>query len=469
MNRRNFLKQAAGCGAAALLPQAGWGQARRNAAKPNVVLIFADDLGYAGVGVQGATDFRTPNIDSIARNGVRFSSGYVSCPVCSPTRAGLMTGRYQQRFGHEFNPGPAEEAEQNFGLPLTETTVADRMKALGYATGMVGKWHLGYRPEYHPQKRGFDEFFGFLGGAHPYVDSRAAGNNPIMRGAEPVDEPAYLTDAFTREALAFIDRHRTHPFFLYLPYNAVHGPMQASEKYLSRFSSIADERRRTHAAQMAALDDGVGQVLGKLRDAKLEDNTLVFFISDNGGPTAVTTSKNDPLRGFKGQVLEGGIRTPFMLQWKGRVPAGNVYEQPVIALDVLPTAVTAGGGKVAAGDKLDGVDLLPYIAGSRSGAPHDALYWRFGPQGAIRMGDWKMVQLGSGPAQLYNLARDIGEANDLASAEAGRLKDLQGMWDAWNRQLAEPRWRARQAQKRTGDRPGRKNNDRPGRKRRRIE
>ncbi|MEK7405855.1 MAG: sulfatase-like hydrolase/transferase [Acidobacteriota bacterium] len=433
MNRREFIKTSASfIGASALAP----GAAQR---KPNVIFIASDDHGYAEIGVQGCKDVPTPNIDSIARSGVRFTDGYVSCPVCSPTRAGWTTGRYQQRFGHEFNPGPAEEADRHFGLPLTEVTLANRMKQLGYSTGMVGKWHLGYRPEFHPLKRGFDEYFGFLGGAHPYLLGAGPRPDAILRGAEPAKESEYLTDAFAREAVAYIDRRRKDPFFLYLAFNAVHNPAQATEKYLARFSSIQDQRRRTFAAMLSALDDSVGRVLSKLRETGLEDNTLIFFVGDNGGPTPNTTSRNDPLRGYKGQVLEGGIRVPFLMQWKGRLRAGSVYRQPVIALDVLPTAVTAGGGDVSKAG-LDGVDLLPYVTGQKQGSPHQALYWRFGPQSAIRKGDWKTLRLPDGAAQLYNLAEDVGESRDLATTQPARLKELQTDYDAWNRQLAAPRW-----------------------------
>jgi arylsulfatase A-like enzyme len=267
-------------------------------------------------------------IDSLAAGGVRCTSGYVSCPVCSPTRAGLMTGRYQQRFGHEFNPGQARRSSVTFGLPLDQKTVADYLKSAGYVTGMVGKWHLGFEEAYLPPRRGFEEFFGFPGGAHSYVDADIAPNNPILRGTQKVDEQEYLTDAFTREALAFIDRHAKEPFFLYLPYNAVHTPLQAPDKYLDRFKGIADEKRRKHAAMVSALDDGVGAVPDKLRAEGLEENTLVFFISDNGGPTAATTASNAPLSGFKGQLLEGGIRVPYILQWKGRLPTGKTYDRP---------------------------------------------------------------------------------------------------------------------------------------------
>ena len=287
------------------------------ALRPNVVVIVADDLGYGEVVCQGSQDIPTPHIASLASGGVCFTNGYVSCPVCSPTRAGLLTGRYQQRFGHEFNPGPAATAAKTFGLPLTEITLANRLKELGYATGIVGKWHLGYEREVRPTARGFDEFFGFLGGAHSYVNARADRSNPIYRGDEVIGERRYLTNAFGREAAEFIDRHKTQPFFLYLAFNAVHAPLEAGKKYENRFASIENEKRRTFAAMLSALDDNVGVVLDKLAQENLDEQTLVFFISDNGGPTRQTTSKNNPLHGFKAQVWEGGIRVPMMARWKG--------------------------------------------------------------------------------------------------------------------------------------------------------
>ena len=280
--------------------QSGAGQ------RPNIILILADDLGYSGVGVQGCADIPTPSIDSIAKNGVRFTHGYVSAPLCSPTRAGLMTGRYQQRFGHETNPGPISQGPPDFGLSLDEPTIAERLKKLGYATGMFGKWHLGFQPQFHPTKRGFDEFYGFLGGGHSYIPgSRRMNDGSIQRGTKPVEEKDYLTDALAREALSFIDRHKSEPFFVYLPFNAVHAPMEAGQKYLDRFENIKDDLRRTHAAMLSAMDDAIGGVLNKLRELNLEEKTLVIFLSDNGGPTPQTTSSNAPLRGFKAQALEG--------------------------------------------------------------------------------------------------------------------------------------------------------------------
>ena len=347
-------------------------------------------MGYAGLGVQGCRDIPTPNMDSIARGGVRFTQGYVSCPLCSPTRAGLMTGRYGQRFGYEMNPGPAAVADDKFGLPLAEKTLAERMKDLGYRTGMFGKWHLGFKPEMTPPKRGFDEFFGFLDGAHEYLPGRRAGR--ILRGMDPVEEKEYLTEALAREAVSFIERHKDEPFFLYVPFNAVHAPMQSVQKYLDRFPDITDANRRIHAAMTAALDDAVGRVLQTLRRLDLEQDTLIFFFSDNGGPTAQTTSSNAPFRGFKGQVWEGGIHIPFMMQWKDHLPAGRVDERPVIQLDILPTALAAAGAEIQPEWKLDGANLLPFLSGANPGRPHEALYWRMGRQQAVRSGDWKLVR-----------------------------------------------------------------------------
>ena len=424
--------------------------------RPNVLLIIADDLGYGELSCQGNPQIPTPHIDSIAQNGVRFTNGYVSGPYCSPTRAGLMTGRYQQRFGHEFNPGPMEQAVTNFGLPLSETTIANRLKSAGYTTGMFGKWHLGYKPEFHPMKRGFDEFYGFLGGAHNYFTAGAEAANPsnaFLRGTKPVEKIEYATDEFARETVAFIERHQGKPWFVYLPFNAVHTPMQATDKYLKRFAHITDERRRAYAAMTAAMDDAVGSVLEKIRALKQEENTLVFFISDNGGPTPSNTSSNGPLRGYKAQTWEGGIRVPWLVQWKGRIPAGRVDDRPVTQLDVLPTALAAAGVAVKPEWKLDGVNLLPFLSGEKSGAPHEALYWRFGQQLAIRMGDWKLVKGAGGTvpieshgpamldgAELYNLRDDVGEKKNLATERPEKMRELAGAWTKWNAQLEAARW-----------------------------
>lgn len=424
------------------------------APKPNIIVILADDLGYGSIGCQGS-DIPTPAIDGIAKNGVRFTNGYVSCPVCSPTRAGLLTGRYQQRFGHEFNPGGGPEAAQR-GLPLSETTLAQRLQALGYVTGLVGKWHLGNAPGERPLRRGFDEFFGFLGGAHSYLDPTVASVNAVRRGDEPVGEKEYLTDAFTREAIAFVERHKDRPFFLYLSYNAVHTPMHAAPRHAERFREISDPKRRAFASMLTAMDEGIGKLLEKLRAAGIEDDTLLFFLSDNGGPTGGNTSRNDPLRGVKGQAFEGGIRVPFLLQWKRQLPAGKVFEAPVIALDIAPTAIAAAGGQPPA--DLDGVDLLPYLSGAKAGPPHEFLYWRYGRQRAIRQGKWKLLEMPGQPARLYDLEADIAEAKDLADSNRETFERLDAAWRKWDAELAPPLWgggaKAKpKAQKQTPARP----------------
>ena len=421
--------------------------------KPNIVILLADDLGFSDLGFQGCKDIPTPHVDRLAAGGVRCTNGYVSGPYCSPTRAGLLTGRYQQRFGHEFNPGGGEAGSEDspIGLPVSENTIADRLKSAGYVTGLVGKWHLGNAPKFHPQKRGFDEFFGFLGGAHPYFPGQGA---PIFRGTEVVNEKEYLTDAFAREGGAFIDRHQKEPFFLYLAFNAVHTPMHATDKRLERFSSIQDERRRTYAAMLVAMDEAIGQVLDKLKASGLEENTLVFFFSDNGGPvmpgTTINGSINTPLRGSKRTTLDGGIHTPFVVRWPAKLPAGKTYEQPVIQLDVQPTALAAAGVPIDSAWKLDGVNLLPHLLSENTTPPHESLFWRLGQQMAIRRGDWKLVRYDSaadgsadksvvGP-KLYNLKDDLGESKDLAAAMPDKVKELEAIWANWSSQMAKPLW-----------------------------
>lgn len=432
-----------------------------DARKPNIVVLLADDMGYADVGFHGAKDIPTPHLDALAKGGVLCRSGYVSGPYCSPTRAGFLTGRYQTRFGHEFNPGGGE----NLGLPLSEKTLADRLKSAGYATGLVGKWHLGSGAKHQPQQRGFDEFFGFLGGAHGYFPEKGA---PILRGTTVVDEREYLTDAFAREAVAFIDRRKSEPFFLYLAFNAVHTPMHADDARLAKFAGIPDKTRRTYAAMLSAMDEGIGKVLEKIRSAGLEENTLIFFFSDNGGPTmpgtTINGSINAPLRGSKRTTLEGGVRVPFVVHWKGKLPAGKVYEQPVIQLDILPTALAAAGVEAPADAGLDGANLLPYLSGEKAGRPHETLYWRFGEQLAIRHGDWKLVKYdpaadgapgtgkkkagkgegkeaaGKATARLYDLASDLGEAQDRAGENPAKAAELQALWDKWNSVQAKPLW-----------------------------
>jgi len=439
--------------------------------KPNIIVILADDMGFGDIGVHGCKDIPTPSIDSLAKHGIMCRQGYVSAPQCSPTRAGLLTGRYQQRFAHESNASFTGSQ-----LSLQETIFPQRLRSLGYVTGMVGKWHLGVGDlKYHPLNRGFQEYFGFLGGAHSYVNNDKPGvlkNNPILRNHNPFAEKDYLTDAFGREAAGFIDRHRKEPFFLYLAFNAPHGPLQAPEKYLKRFAHIENETRRTYAAMVSAMDDAIGVVLAKLAECGLEEDTLIFFLSDNGGPlgSAWNGSSNLPLRGQKGDLLEGGVRSPFLVRWKGKLPAGKTYDSPVISLDILPTALAAAGGEVKSEWQLDGVNLLPHLAGKTKTPPHDVLYWRFHfpPKNqpvfkyAVRQGDWKLVKeaerdpergfTGKTWVRLYNLATDAGENDDLFAKEPARARELQQLWDRWNAQMAPPPLKRAKDVKGTGGR-----------------
>jgi arylsulfatase A-like enzyme len=415
-------------------------------AKPNIIIFLSDDVGWGEHGFQRINkDIPTPNIDAIAHNGVRFTNGYIAATYCSPSRAGLMTGRYPTRFGHEFNEGVPTAANKAgvFGLPLTETTLATRLKALGYATACVGKWHLGGNPSYLPMARGFDEFYGTQANTayflpKQFIDSRVSNEiHPVK------DKDFYTTDAYRDRAVDWIGKQKGKPFFLYFPFNAQHAPLQAPQKYLDRFPDIKDETRRTFAAVMSAMDDAVGAVMAKVRATGQEGNTLVFYLSDNGGPTRQTTSRNGPLRGSKATTSEGGTRIPFCAQWKGKLPAGKVYDFPIQNLDLLPTCVTAAGGTVDPAWKLDGVDLMPYLNGENPNRPHEVLYWRFGEQWAVRKGDWKLVvsRVDKFRPRLINLAEDIGEANDLAEKHPAKVKELETAWKAWDAEQMDPLWK----------------------------
>ena len=424
---------------------------------PNILVIVTDDMGYGDIGIHGSKDIPTPNIDALAKVGIRFTDAYVSGPYCSPTRAGLLTGRYQQRFGHEFNLDMSP-AYSDFGLPLSESTMANRLKAVGYRTASIGKWDLGFGDKFHPMSRGFDEFFGFLGAGHSYLDPEAASRNPLLDGRRVLVETTYLTDAFADRAVDFIKQQKSKPFFLYLAFNAVHTPMQATDKYLARFPHIADKQRRTYAAMLSAMDDGIGKTLAALREEGLEENTLIFFLNDNGGPTmsgtTINGSSNAPLRGSKRQTWEGGIRVAFVIRWKGHLAEGKTDARPIIQLDVLPTALAAAGVNPQPQWRLDGVNLLPFLTGEVSGQPHGALYWRLGQHMAIRIGDWKLVKTTEGPlkevdpstfnylsgAELYNLADDISERKNLAATHPEKVKELAAIWQRWNKELTKPMW-----------------------------
>jgi arylsulfatase A-like enzyme len=404
------------------------------ARKPNILFFYADDMGYHELGCYGNPDIRSPNIDSIAKNGIRFTQGYVSAPSCSPSRAGLMTGRYQTRFGHENNHAAAVR-----GLPLTETTLANRLKSLGYATGIAGKWHLGSTPEYLPMKRGFDEYYGVTANPGSYFQPEGFINSRLS--AEPRPAPGkdfYTTDAFADWAVDWIGRHQDGPWFLYLPFNAIHNPLEATDKYLQRYAHLSDPRQRTLAAVISAMDAAVGRVLARVKELGQEQDTLVFFISDNGPTGPQLHNRNKPLRGQKNTTWEGGIRVPFMMQWPGKLPAGQVSDTPVIQLDVMPTCVVAAGGTVDSAWSLDGVDLMPFLTGTAKGRPHQTFCWRIDGMWAVRDGDWKLVhgRADHPPPELFNLANDVSEQNNLASAQPEKVQTLKALWDAWNARQA---------------------------------
>jgi arylsulfatase A-like enzyme len=418
---------------------------------PKVLVIVADDLGYGDLGFQGAKDIPTPHLDALARSGVRCTSGYVTHPFCSPTRAGLLTGRYQQRFGHENNPTWLPE-DATVGLPLSETTLAQALKGAGYATGAVGKWHLGAHPQFHPCARGFDEYFGLRGGGHHYFEhnlfltdparaERVEYQIPLHRNREPVAENEYLTDALGREASAFVTRHKGEPWFLYLTFNAPHTPLQAPPKYLDRAAGIADTKRRTYAAMIMAMDDAIGRVLAAVRESGAERDTLVFFISDNGGPEGVNGSDNGPLRGSKGSVFEGGMRVPYLVRWPARLKPG-VYDRPVSSLDVFATCVALAGAKPRTAGPLDGVNLIPYLTGERSEPPHDRLFWRTGggEQFAAREGRWKLIGGRGKASELYDLEADLAESHDLAATHPEVREALLKDYERWNSGLVDPKW-----------------------------
>lgn len=465
--------------------------------RPNVIVILADDLGYGDTSIYGSRVIKTPNIDALAADGVRFTSGYVTHPVCAPSRAAILTGRYQQRFGYEFNP---VGRDRRGGVALSETMLPAVLKSAGYRTAMVGKWHLGQAAGYHPLDRGFDEFFGMTGGASSFMIDPQAGDeahtppgseaserataadplppdatlaqrvqyarrvSPITRGRDVVEVRDYLTDAFTADAVRFIGENRDKPFFLYLSYNAPHTPLQATKKYIDRYRHVEDKGTRVYAAMVSALDDGVGAVRAKLKAEGLERDTLIVFLSDNGCAGYILGAcSNAPLNGFKGSHLEGGVRVPYIVTWPGRVPAGRVDDRMVSSLDITPTAAALAGARLPQAS--DGVNLIPYLNGV-AGTPHPTLYWRAGPNFAIRDGAWKFWQAQKAEpgadatnssrltpdntpvrpstwgdhVMLYDLAADRGESRNLAAGRPDLVARLQAKLKAWNASLVPPQW-----------------------------
>ncbi|MCW3128390.1 MAG: atsA 4 [Bacteroidetes bacterium] len=464
--------------------------------RPNIILILADDLGASDLSCYGNKVVSTPNIDAIGKAGVRFTEGYISSPVCSPSRAGLLTGRYQQRFGHEFQPNhrylhnmaeyygfkmlprfrpltpikeldvPNTEDRLRQGLPPSEITLADMLKHYDYTTACIGKWHLGAADFAKPTVRGFDYQYGFYEAftlyapttapdvvsthiSRDYIDQHEwqtaegrRGNCAILRNCcEAKEEDKYLTDKLTDEAISYIDRSKDKPYFLYLPYNAPHAPLQAMKKYYEMYSNIKDPVKRTYAAMIKNLDDQVGRLLKHVDSLGETDNTMIIFLSDNGGVDYNGTTDNAPFKGGKFTNFEGGIRVPFMMKWNGHIKAGTVYNSPVISLDIFATVAQAVNMELPQDRKYDGVDLIPYINGAKSELPHQALYWRSDFNKAIRKGDWKLVvNEFDNNNQLYNIKEDKGEHINLyvlkPKVAEGLLKDL----NEWEKEMIKPLW-----------------------------
>lgn len=442
-----------------------WGQT-----KPNIIIVYADDLGYADLSCQGSVpDVKTPNIDLLATRGIRFTNGYVSAPQCSPSRAGLITGRYQERYDFDAIPdGP---------LPLTEKTIANRLIEAGYVTGQVGKWHLEpnelemkwgkksmpdtipvvngrytHIPEklidpYMPGNRGFDQFFtGYINNYKANFD--LSGNLLAPKGVN-IKQDGYRLDIQTDAALEFVKRNHEKPFFLYLCYYGPHVPLQATPKYLDRFPGKMAERRRHALAMISAIDDGVGKLYDLLRQYKIDKNTIIVFASDNGAPLKVTKedlpisntggawdgSLNDPMRGEKGMLAEGGIHVPFIISWSA-LPQGVLYHQPVSTLDIASTAVALAGLKP---DKdLDGVNLIPFLTGKKTGSPHEALYWRFWDQSAVRFQNWKLIIAGNYGSYLFDLDKDPTETKNLIAEQPALANKLKQKLESWTRDLQPP-------------------------------
>ena len=400
--------------------------------KPNIVIILTDDQGYADVSYNphSPPEVSTPNIDALAHSSIICTQGYTSGHVCSPTRAGLMTGRYQQRFGI-YTAG-----EGGSGVPLDEVFIPQRLGPAGYVSGALGKWHLGLTEEYHAINRGFDEFYGFMGrGAHPYFDHSDM-DHPIYRGLKPIEEEGYLTTRITEEAVDFIGRHKEDPFFLYVAYNAVHAPPEAPEQDIKKVTG--DETRDILMAMIKHLDLGVGEIVSSLKNHDIFDNTLLIFLTDNGGSGAMHAN-NAPLRGFKQMDYEGGIHVPFIVSWPDQLKGGTKCDVPMWSTDLFATALDAAGLPMPKDKPLDGKSILPALKGETDKL-HDELYWSSaGANGkwAIRSGNWKLVTE-KNRIELFDLEKDLSETTDLASKHPNMVSELTDKYNAWLDEMADP-------------------------------
>lgn len=465
-------------------------EAAQGVRAPNIVVIVADDLGYNDISFNGGGIVPTPNIDALGREGVSLRNGYAANATCSPSRAAIMTGRYPTRFGFEFTAVPAAFARNiahfdsgapvrpiyygererdlppvdHMGVPANEITIAEVLRARGYHTLHIGKWHLGEAPALRPEAQGFDESLGFMAGGGMYLPA----NDPNVVNArldfDPIDRflwpnlpyavqynggqrfrpTGYVTDYFTDQAVAAINANRNRPFFLYLAYNAPHTPLQATRADYEAVRGIEDHTARVYAAMILALDRGVGRVMTALRDNGLDQNTLVIFVSDNGGAWYTGLPDiNRPYRGWKATFFEGGLRTPFFARWPAGLPAGASIETPAGHIDIFATLAAAAGAEPPTDRPIDSVNLLPFMRGERTGPAHAAMFWRSGHYRVVRAGDWKL-QISERPARvwLFNLAEDPTERRNLAASEPGRVAQLRAIIEAHEAQMPAPLWPA---------------------------
>ncbi|RKR14083.1 arylsulfatase A-like enzyme [Maribacter vaceletii] len=418
----------------------------QRAKQPNVLIILADDLGWADVGFNGSTDIPTPALDKIAKDGVVFTAGYATHSYCGPSRAGLLAGRYQQRFGCENNIGKAFEGPV-MGLPLEETILSEVLKKNGYQTCAIGKWHLGHTPEYWPNNRGFDDWFGFSGGSRNYWGKNWEKNwtnwHRIMRDGkpEPLENLSYLTDDFSNAAVKYIDSYSKSekPFFMYLAYNAPHAPIQATKAYLEKVNHIEQGDRAAYGAMVSGMDAGISKVVNKLKETGEYENTLIFFYSDNGGHGK--GSNQDPFRGQKGLLFEGGIRVPFLMSWPAGFNGNQKIEEPVIAYDIFSTVLKAAN--IKAKKQLDGGNLIPVAKGITKKGIHDKLFWRYsdGAGFAVRKGDYKLVKEAvRDELFLFNIKDDAYEHTNLVDIMPDKVKELVAEYKNWNKENIVNYW-----------------------------
>ncbi len=402
--------------------------------KPNIIILLVDDAGYADFGFAGSKDLKTPNLDRLAANGVVFTDAHVSASVCGPSRAGIMTGRYQQRFGFECNP-PRDFT----GISLDETTIGEAMQQVGYKTAAFGKWHLGDQPEYRPNVRGFDYYWGFLSGGRSYFSNkkndREGESHSIRENDVFTTFEGYLTDRLGDKAVEFIGGNKDHPFFMYWAPNAVHTPMEASKEDLALFE---DHPRQTLAAMTWALDRAVGNIVSKLEEENLLNNTLIFFLSDNGGAHN-NASINLPLKGFKGNKYEGGHRVQFFMHWPKEINKGT-YTGLSSALDIYATSIAATGEVAHPNKPLDGVNLIPYLKNEKQGAPHQQLFWRKDHEAAMRDAEHKLIRVSELGYRLYDLENNLGEDRDLCEVNNKQLQTMQSELKNWEKGLMIPLW-----------------------------